>query len=653
MSNNPFDSLYVTETIDPDSFVKVFSPLLVHDTSALFRQGNVVLVGTQGSGKSMLLTLMKPETRIAFANARQPFPLDRTAPPFIGAGVNLTRSGAIDFGQRSISHSDSPGLLEAYFADFLNYWIVRDLMRSVCLLATDQQPGIPLEADTERLDRFSKDLAANDVWSGALRHVTGFDELRKALSRRVRSYRDFLNFNVVSLPDWIGESKTSAGEPISVSAEMLREHHVIDPSTEIFVRIDQYEELGRLAELQDGDAGKYESVVHKMLGLRDPRVSYRVGTRRHAWPDRPRMQGTAAVLEEMRNYKTVDLDELLQRKEHAPGLFGRFADDVFRRRLMWADYECPPSRQSRCTSAVFGESLAPQEEAALYVKDGARSEVELPEVSGEVRSLLIELWHRDPLSARLGEAWIAQKGEAGVLAKPAPFPWEAGEWWKKERIPQTLLQIAARNRQRLIFCGEKDVVALAGSNILAFVSLCQSIWDAWLRNQKDDEVADGLPVIPKPYIQDEGVHQASAYWYRKIRSDRDGDGRQRFIALLGRMFRDWLRSDIRMSNPGHNGFSIELDDLASDPEVRRVLQEASSFGVLVDRLHTNRNRGGGRRVKWYLNPIYCPYFQIPVAHVKEPRYVKVAEVREWLVDSKVLSVSLVSKAASNQPALFD
>ncbi|MEO7174086.1 hypothetical protein, partial [Flavobacterium sp.] len=90
MAANPFDSLYMTETVDADSFVALFSPLLVHETSALFRPGNVVLMGTQGSGKSMLLALLKPDTKLAFKRAQTPFPAAGEG-PYIGAGVNLAK----------------------------------------------------------------------------------------------------------------------------------------------------------------------------------------------------------------------------------------------------------------------------------------------------------------------------------------------------------------------------------------------------------------------------------------------------------------------------------------------------------------------------------------------------------------------------------
>jgi len=93
--SNPFNELYVSETVGPGAFVQIFSAKLLHNASALYLPGNVVLKGMQGSGKSMLLTLLKPEVRVAYAEARSKFPLSGAQSRFISAGINLTRSGAI------------------------------------------------------------------------------------------------------------------------------------------------------------------------------------------------------------------------------------------------------------------------------------------------------------------------------------------------------------------------------------------------------------------------------------------------------------------------------------------------------------------------------------------------------------------------------
>jgi hypothetical protein len=189
----------------------------------------------------------------------------------------------------------------------------------------------------------------------------------------------------------------------------------------------------------------------------------------------------------------------------------------------------------------------------------------------------------------------------------------------------------------MLWCGYQDCLRLSGFNILAFVSICQHIWDAWLQQQESTWNAEvDLPAQIPVYVQDQGIQQASRYWYRKIRSDPNGDSRQRFVSIIGEMFRRLLRDDSKMSYPGHNGFSVSLDDLERAPDVANFLREAASYGVLFDRVHTDRSRGGGKRVKWYLNPIYSPYFQIYVQHVKEPKYVRVDDVREWMIEAGII-----------------
>jgi hypothetical protein len=402
----------------------------------------------------------------------------------------------------------------------------------------------------------------------------------------------------------------------------------------LFVRIDQYEELGRLDEWQELDyAEGFASVIHKMLGLRDPRVSYRIGTRRHAWPESPRMQGTTAVLEELRNFKIVDLDDILMPSEHRRS-FPKFAEDVFRRRLRWAGYRVGTETRG-IVREVFGPSPRPNERADIYVGSHRYVPPKTSEWPEEIQSLLARTAKQSPLDCVLAEAYLRQRGFEDIDPTAGSQPWIDRQWWRKERTAQALLQLAARQRQRMIWCGADDVLALSGANILVFVSLCQSIWDAYLRADESPQSSSALPRIDNRYVQDEGIYQASRYWHRKVRTDPDGDSRLRFVDHVGQLFREWLRVDSRMSYPGHNGFSLDGAELRADRQLREFLQQAASYGVLVDRSHSTRNRGGNRRHKWYLAPIYSPYFQIPATHAKEPKYVGIADLRKWLAEAGV------------------
>ena len=130
---NAFQELYVTDSPDPNVFVNLFSDYPVQHAQILFRPGNVILRGNQGSGKSMLLNLFRPEIRIAYKRSGIEFPVPEDFSRFIGAGINLTRSGTLNIGQRAIIETIEKDEEEFpfYFGDFLNYFIVRDILKTV------------------------------------------------------------------------------------------------------------------------------------------------------------------------------------------------------------------------------------------------------------------------------------------------------------------------------------------------------------------------------------------------------------------------------------------------------------------------------------------------------------------------------------------
>ena len=75
MRVNPFFELYVGDRMSSREFVDIFSPFLVGHAEALFLPGNVVVKGVQGSGKSMLLTLLRPEVRLEYDRVSENFPV--------------------------------------------------------------------------------------------------------------------------------------------------------------------------------------------------------------------------------------------------------------------------------------------------------------------------------------------------------------------------------------------------------------------------------------------------------------------------------------------------------------------------------------------------------------------------------------------------
>lgn len=658
---NPFIELDVTEKIPPAVFTKIFSPLLVPDTLGLFQSGNIVLTGVQGCGKSMLLALLKPEIRIAYALAAEDFPVPVEHRRFIGAGINLTRAGAPDFGNRPIVGAETEAL-PVYFADFVNYWIVRDMLESISLLSDNveslSKTGLGLNAQPMRFEALTRRLSKEDCWFGFFEGVRSYSGFRDKIAQRIQSYRRFLNYNIDEIPRDVRETKTSIGEPIARVAEALWEAGIVPEAVPFFVRIDQYEELAFLE--RHGEMGRlhqhYRQVINKLIAKRDPRVSYRLVSRTWAWQPRGEQQifGTSGSVEQLRNYRVVNLDELLARAENTTWSFPNFAGDVFRKRLAVAGYQSSGDKATKLRD-VFGRRATPEERVRMYVsRPGAVVKVE-PEWPLQVRRVLEALAETKPLSAKLGEAWVRQQlnprrrgktDEVPRLPSPGVLPWEeaSARWWRKERVAQALLQIAAQNGQKMIWSGEQDLLSLSGGNVLAFISVCRFVWSAWRRSLPESDPADRSTMPPQildPYVQTEGIEEASRTWYEKVSSDPDGDSRRRFATLLGKTFRQELRGDRAMSYPGSNGFSLSRAELESAPEILEHLRSAVEFGVLVERRHTSKAAEVEERRKWYLNPILSPYFQIPVAHTKEPIYASIDDLRKWLTAANVaLSVAV-------------
>jgi hypothetical protein len=654
VTKNPFHDLYVTETARPKEFVQLFSPNLVPHALLLFQPGNLVLKGTQGSGKSMLLTLLNPDILIAYREANVSPPIPAEMLHFVSAGINLTRSGILDIGQRPINSDqrEDERSFPLFFADFLNYWVVRDICHSIQKM--EEHPSIFPFLNPSRKDEFASMLASRDCWFGFLKDIVTFDALLSAIDRRIIEYRKFHLDNIAELSNAIQTTKTVIGEPISQAADAMRASLLIPHNVPLFVRIDQHEVLLNSDDLRDGVGVEYRRVINKALSTRDPRVSYRVGTRRYAWGDDLAIFGTTTSLEILRDYRIIDIDDTLRRKENTGHwVFPDFAEDIFVRRLLYAGVA---DSKAGTLGKIMGRSQEPKRVAIEYVgkNEWSRAVKVEPEWPSEIVRYLQHTFTDDPLSAKLAEAWFRQKSAVGRINKDVlievPLPW-ARPYWRKERARQALFQLAARCAHRPEWYGKESILGLCMGGTLIFVSLCQHIWDAFLMSQlglSDEEQTNPIESGINSRVQAVGIYTASRYWHGKIAEQPGGASRRRFADLLGRKFYAMLMADDSMSYPGRNGFSL------ADEERHRY--PAVDWGDLQEAAHTTKSADGKIRTKWYLNPILSPYFKLPESHVKEPFYMSVLALYEWLAEAKVdvpkPSVKESKKAKTKQLNLY-
>jgi len=665
---NPFHDLYLSEGIAPGRFVELFSPHFVEHALPLYMRGNVILKGLQGGGKTMLLNLLKPEVRLAFRKANQEFPVPKKHNQFISAGINLRTSGVIDFG--ALIHKErEPGFdhrLALLFGDFVNYWIADDLLQTIQTLCEANDSEI-LKAcgvidSGPAMDEFAKKLASDQCWFGYLDGVDSLTDLKNRFHERIFNFKKYINLNIDELPEEITNSKTVINEPLSKMVALLREANILTKETQVYIRIDQYEQLTTLNFSNQKFGRKCENLIHKALAARDSNVFYRIGVRHYAWSDNRLIFGTTDTLENKRDFSIVNIDEVLRRKEDPSSwFFPQFAEDIFRRRLKLTTFDSNELNDNLLLK-VFGKGLSPDEKVAKYVsklssrETIARFKQKWPEDwPVDWIDFLKDLGKQDPLSAILAGAWVRQKDQKKRqllqdIPTNTPYPWEEKKYWRKERIEQALLQAASRNRQQLIWSGKKDILALSGGNILIFLFICQQIWDAWLRDSRDEESLNKftLPQI-STNVQSIGILNASEEWVKKTMEGEQAFSRKRFIEFLGKHFYKLLTDDVSMSYPGRNGLSLELDDLANTPDVEKFLKFAVDRGDLHDLPHTSKTKSQ-KRCKYYLSPIYSPVFKIPYQHTKEPEYLHTGKLTEWMEKQWAPSLSGKSKlAAPNDP----
>ena len=575
---------------------------------------------------------------------------------FVSAGMNLTRSRITDLVQITLDRGIEADARELpfYFADFFNYLVVEDLIKSVETIG--RHPHVFDEmVDLSRLSLFASLVGEQDCWFGALDGVRTLEELKQCIAQRIAFYRRWVNGNDPDsdLTEAVRRSKSNIGEPISRTAECLRMSGMIDAEVPVLIRVDQIEEMHRaFTERQRILLLAFRKMLNRAFAARDARVHYRAGTRRYGWsnPDFLGIWGSEARLENRRDYHLIEMDEeLFALGETKNSIFQRFAVDAFQKRVVYYfRREAEVSElKFELAKSVFGKHPVAEERLAQLSLKAEDSQIDralgldIASDAGawtqEWRTYLRTIYRSGRagmLDAVLAAAWGRQTGGARSKRQhresppPKNTPWQTRKWWRKERLDQAVLQLSTRCQQRFMWWGFDDIRSLSGGNITVFLHICHRVWDAFLKSEsslpeeKRTELLKGGSI--DRHIQSAGILFASNEWFKKLPEEPGGNARQSFVEQLGVRLNEDMMRDLSMSYPGGNGVSVPLTKFTStDGEItllRNFIREAVGYGVLFETEHSSKSKAGGRRIKFYLNPILCPRFQLPEARTKEPYY---------------------------------
>jgi hypothetical protein len=682
LNTNPFQDPRAADSLNGKAYVRCFSPYLVAHLPEVFSQGNVILRGTIGCGKSMILRLFDPKVRIAYFEEGVEFPVPKNQQKFIATGVNLSKSGVLDIVQRMPSDATYEDVqrLTAIFVDYLNYWLVNDLLES-CERMIMKKECFEGLIDPTRIEDFVAAVVKEGCWFGYLSECKTLSAIRERIEERLNHLRSWANWNIDSLDRAVEQSKAAIGEPVACSVVCMKTSGLLDSESVAFVRIDQVEELLHKDLPQYQLTEEFRRHIYRALGRRDGRVSYRIGTRNYD-SEILSMPG-GRKLEESRDYVIRDFDAILRRGENPKDwLFKGFADNVFDRRLSAALPDGIPafSKNRSLCRQFFGASPSPQllvEHIIVKQDTAVEGLININELNESWKKYIRAVYNRqtglshllpsdskikiDPLNAALACAWAKQNGgRVGQLPRceteqppklEGKAPWTV--WWQKERVTLAILQLAASHKQKLIWWGTEDVLALSSNNITLFLSICRETWELWQRDLRSVTNPPRFGEVPLT-VQRVAIENISKRWHQNLSIQPGRPGGDVRIRFLDRVFADLrirLRKDEAMRYPGANGFSVLLDEITQFPDLKRLLDECVAWGDLECIEHTSKHSSDkirGRRFKYYANSILVPHYQIFQAHTKEPRYVRPDELLKHAQSAKALPVSAETREPTPQ-----
>jgi hypothetical protein len=638
--NNPFHFPRVTEVLeDLDLYWKAFSEqILVGATLEIFKPANLIVIGPLGTGKSMLLNLLRYEVLSRWFADDTALPSQLASAlerPFLGLSINLQRISFQVFGRRSASRAyptEEPAVIDAVFA--ADYLCHLALLQFVTALHFAFQPQnhrlrawLRLPDTAGAADEIAEDIASWDCWFGYYKTARHLLDLRDRASDRLNTWLSFLNVNIDQLPPEMWSTKTTLPVPMNAMGQVLGKF--TGGMTPLYITVDQYEVL---PELNPKFGTSLQRIVNTMIKARDPMVFYRVGARTYDWGRELRIWGAESRLEFNRDYHVINLGRLLTRGENSEDwLFPAFAKDVAVKRIN----ECYQPIGPNAVEKMFGDWSA-EDESRLYFAKRAKRGVVLrtkpPKLVEAITSSVSD--SPSPLDLRLADAWVLQQvshdvPETEILTQLRAKAWKSNGSWNKERRGSALLQISSMANQKKRYYGWNNVLDLSGFNISAFLLICSEIWDIATKYGMNPLSGESISAIN----QTEGVLSASGKLLRREANEKAGGSRRyHVVTRLGHAIAQAVIADDAISNPGHTGFSLresELQHGARGADVAAFLEGGVNFGIFEEREHTSKNKESYSRRKWYLHPLLSASFGIPYKRVKEPLYVDLDTVYRW------------------------
>jgi hypothetical protein len=496
--------------------------------------------------------------------------------------------------------------------------------------------------------------------------------LRTLLRNRIKGWARYVNGDpqAVAPP----EAPLALGIPLFRLAAAVRRSASCEQPFRLFLLVDQYESLYQRRNVID-----FRPIFNQAMYLASrggTGVEFKIGTRHYSYRNLDLPDG-AGRIEASREMREVNFDLF------ARDFYRKFAIELFEKRLgagrrLSAPERLPAYKPRDEAVRYVAESKEPRHLAAsmrvwqalgLSAQDSDR----VSEMSGLRRAhpltatlaaIAITRWLRDgqrepPLHcsavaergcpeqmvsylAQIIASIEARERIGSSAARKMGRHLRSIDDFVRDALQPSLFQLAsAYKNQRKYYAGLDSIIALSSNVAIVFIEILRSAYESLILDGKDLQTT---PVSPA--VQSEAVYRTSANWFGRIAKECDyGEAHEAFLRTLGSALRQ-VQLAPTAPQPCPNGFSLQGDGAGAGAEgagepgmevdqsnrtpdprnnARALLRDAVSWGLLEEVAHEDKTRGHGKRQKYYLNRIYCPYFGISEIQKKDPIYIEELE----------------------------
>lgn len=653
--SNPFQGMaYITEKgVSPEKVLESYSIIpLNHLLSYLNQPINSFFVGRNGVGKTMVLSLFQtPYQKALFLKTNKKklreerkeivklLPDDVIA---IYSNIDSPYTRLTQFQGKVQTDND----WKKSFADYYGHNLIRNLISTIeelSIIKEWRNKNHVAELDTGTLDVISQ--AYSEKISKELP-----DAINISSWEGLKTYIDLRIDNWIKVVSKLGADSYSGPTecvqlitPCLLLMKELKIKKVIKEDCRLFIVIDQYEAL--YEHRKNIDFRSIFNLAMRQAARGETRIEFKIGVRLYGYKDNLKSFGSGSKLDLEKECQEIFIDEITSK------YYDKFIEDITRKCLEktpgYEDY-------TKNVKKLF-VSLEPVQEVREYIGNSEKLDKHfsrffekcylekeniisnITDLTKNTETLDYKVWIETLLSI-YAERFINRNKNNKSLEPLLKEELEnryinlksillnhslsskSSEYYSYKDLKNgALFFIAASYKNKpKIYSGYETLVDASSRIVLHYIDTVSEAFNSYLLEKRDK--IEPLPAN----LQSDAIYRKANRFFENIPNKVPlGTALSQFLNNLGISFRG-LQLDTSLKNPNPNGFSVSKD-LAKQFEPESIeadiIIKVLSYGFLEEEKHKDKNRMKGKRYKYYLNRLFCPYFGISIIHGKDPLYI--------------------------------